>query len=120
MLSNYLPEEQVTNEYRSDDTCRIGNQTARYGMAGLGDTYTTEIHGQDVECGIGRALEDACQTAYERVGAVGGHGIDHQASGTASAKRFHDGCRKASHKVAVDAAKFHTAFDGTYQVIHGS
>ena len=34
-------------------------------MPGLGDTYTTEIHGKDVEGGIGRTLEDTCQSANE-------------------------------------------------------
>ena len=28
-----LPEEQITNEYRSDNTCCIGYQTTRHGMA---------------------------------------------------------------------------------------
>ena len=99
-----LPEEQITNEYRRYDACRIGNQTARNGVASLGDSYTAEINGQDVEGSIGRTLEDTCQTAYEGIRAVGGHGIDHQPSGTASAQRLHDGCWKASHKVAVDTA----------------
>ena len=80
-----LPEEQITNKYRRDDACRIGNQTARNGVASLGNSYTAEINGQDVEGGIGRTLEDTCQTTYEGIRTVGGHGIDHKTSGTASA-----------------------------------
>ena len=83
-------------------------------MAGLGDTYTTEVYGQDIEGSIRRTLEDASQTTYERVGSVGGHGIYHQASGSASAKRFHDGGRESAYEVAVDATELHEAFYTAY------
>jgi hypothetical protein len=60
-----LPEEQITNEYRSDDTCCIGYQATRHGMACFGNTHTTEIYSQDIEGSICRALENASQSAYE-------------------------------------------------------
>ena len=89
-------------------------------MTGLGDSYTAEIYGQDIEGGIGRTLEDTSQSANERVGSVGGHGIDHQTSGTASAQWLHDGCWESAYKVAVDTTKLHGAFNASYEVIHGS
>ena len=55
---NVLTEEQITDEYRSNASHRIGQQAARNGMTGFRDTYTTEVYRQNIEGGIGRTLEN--------------------------------------------------------------
>lgn len=89
-------------------------------MAGLGDAHTTEVNGQNVERGIGGTLENACQSAYKRVGTIGGHGIYHQSTGPTSAQGFHDGGGESTHKIAIDATELYSLFDGSNKIIHGS
>ena len=89
----FLSEEQITNEYGSDASHRIGQQAARNGMTGLGDAHTTEVNRQYIEGGIGRTLKNASQSAHEGIGSVVGHGINHQSSGTASAQWLHESRR---------------------------
>ena len=60
-----LPKEQIADKDCCNNSCCIGYQTARNGMAGLGDSYTAEIYGQHIKGGIGRTLEDTSQSANE-------------------------------------------------------
>ena len=116
----FLSKEQVADENSGNAAYRISQQTARYGVASLGNAYTTEVDRQDVEGGIGRTLQDTSQSAYERVGTVVGHGIDHESTGTASAQWLHEGCRKTAYPVAVQATEIHYIFNSSNQVIHGT
>ena len=50
-------EEEVADEDGGDDTCQVGQESTDDGMAGLADGYTTEIDSEDVEGGVGTALE---------------------------------------------------------------
>ena len=47
-------------------------------MTGVLDVHAAKVNRQDIECGIGRSLEQAGQTSGERIGPVCGHGIYHQ------------------------------------------
>ena len=84
-----LSKEEIADEDGRDDAREIGKEAAGNGMAGLADAYTAEVYSEDVEGGVGSTLEKAGETAYEGVGAIGGHGIDHEATGTAAAEGFH-------------------------------
>ena len=84
-------------------------------MACLAYAYTAEVYGQDIECGIGGSLKEAGETPYEGVGSVGGHGIDHEATGTATAQRLHERGGQSTYKLGVAAQSCHTpgnAVDG--------
>ena len=62
----FLPlKEKVGNSYCCDDSSQIGEQAASYGVAGIPDAYASEIYCQYIEGGIGRALEDAAQSAHK-------------------------------------------------------
>lgn len=115
-----LAEEEIADKNGGDDSDEIGQQSAGYCMAGADDSHTAEVHGQDIEGGIGGTLEDAAQPAHKRVGSIGSHGIHHQAAGTASAQGFHQGGRKSAYKVAVDAGPLHRSGDSIDEVVHGS
>ena len=93
----FLSKEQVTDENSGNAAYRISQQTARYCMTGFRDTYTTEVYCQDIEGSICRPLQDTSQSAYERVGTVVGHGIDHESTGTTSAQWLHEGRRKTAN-----------------------
>ena len=54
-----LCEEEVADGDAGDDAGEVGEETAGDGMAGLGDTYGTEIDGQNIERGVGGTLENA-------------------------------------------------------------
>ena len=54
-----LCEEEVADGDAGDDAGEVGEETAGDGMAGLGDTYGTEIDGQNIERGVGGTLEKA-------------------------------------------------------------
>ncbi len=84
-----LPEEQVADEDGRDDAGEVGKEAADDGVAGLADAYATEIYGKDVERRVGSSLEEAGEATHEGVGTIGGHGIDHESAGTATAEGFH-------------------------------
>ena len=46
-------EEQVSEEDGGNDAGKVCQQTAREGIAGILDVHATEIHGDDIERGIG-------------------------------------------------------------------
>lgn len=89
-------------------------------MTGLLDAYGTEVHGDDVEGGVGGALEHATQTAGETVGAKGLHGVDHHAAGTTTAERFHDGGGEGGYNVVSNAEYAQQPGNTVHQKIHSS
>ena len=75
-------KEQIADENGSDNASQVCQQSTAHSMTGVFDTHTAEIDGEDVERGVGRALEDTAQTPYKRVGTIGSHGIHHHTTGT--------------------------------------
>ena len=75
-----LLKEHVAYCYCGDDASKIGEQSAGYGMARVAHADGAEVDGEDVERGVGGALEDAREASHEGVGAVGCHGVDHHAA----------------------------------------
>ena len=89
-------------------------------MARVLDAYTAEIDGEDVEGGVGGTLEDAAQSASKAIRTVGCHCIDHHASRTASAERFHE-CRwQGIDEVCVAPHEFEEAVDALDEQVHAS
>ena len=89
-------------------------------MACVAYAHRAEVDGQDVECGVGAALEDAAQAAHKRVGTVGGHGVDHHAACAAAREGLHEGRGQGAHKLAVEAQSLDARADGLYEVVHSA
>ena len=75
-----LLEEQVRDCYCGNGAREVGQQTAGGGMAGVAYAHAAKVDGKDVEGSIGRALQDARQASYKRVGTIVGHRVDHHAT----------------------------------------
>ncbi len=59
-------------------SCKVCQQTASHGVTGVAHAYAAEVDGEDVEGGVGGALEDPWRNIpHERVGTIGGHGVHH-------------------------------------------
>ena len=80
----------------------------------------SEIHRQNIECGICRPLEDTGQTTDKRISSVGAHGIHHQAAGSAAAQRLHQCRGQCADKLVVYSATPNHPGDALNQKIHGS
>ena len=50
-------EEEVADEDGGDDACQVCKESTDNSMSGLANTYATEIDCEDVESGVGTALE---------------------------------------------------------------
>ena len=89
-------------------------------MTGVANAHTAKVNSEDIECGIGTALEDASQTTYERVCSVGGHSIDHHTSRPTTRERFHKGSRQSSYEVGIQTTGRHTPRDAISKGIHST
>src|SRR5471030_321877 len=96
-------EENIGDENRRDDAGAIGDQAARNRVARLADADRAEVQRDDVEGGVGRALEHGGEVADEGVDAVGFHGVDHHGLGGAAAERLHQRGRQRGDEVGVQA-----------------
>ena len=56
-MGSHSSEEPVTGRYGGDDAGEIGGQAAGDRVAGLADADAAEVHGQNVEGGLGAALQ---------------------------------------------------------------
>ncbi len=89
-------------------------------MACVFDVDAAEIDGEDIEGGVGSALEDATESSDEAVGSVGVHGFEHQSSCSATAERLHECRRNSSGEVGIDAAGCETPGYASFEQVHSS
>ena len=89
-------------------------------MAGVLDTHRTEVDSENIESGVGAALEDTRQTAYEGVGTVGRHGVDHHASGTTAGKGLHQGRGHGVDPLGVHARQRYGVVQPANEQVHGT
>ena len=89
-------------------------------MACVFDVDTTEIYGKNIECRIGRTLEQTAQSADEAISAIVLHRFQHKTACTASREWFHESCRQSPHKVSIQSALFHALSDAVDQHVHGT
>ena len=113
-------EEAVCNDDGGNDANDIGEEAGSDGMAGVADAHGTEVDSQDVEGGVSGSLEETGETTGERVGAIGLHGIDHHATGTAAAEGFHEGRGQGIHPTGCDAELPHAPAKAGDEGLHGS
>ena len=57
-------EKQVRQQNPRNHAHKVGNQAGGDGVAHFLDAHRAEIHGHDVESGIGRAVENAGQPPH--------------------------------------------------------
>src|SRR3990170_1868475 len=69
----------------------LGGQAAGDRVAGALDADRAKVDGEHVERRLGAALDDAGQTARERIGAERLHGLDDQAARAAARERAYQG-----------------------------
>ena len=58
-------KEYVCNNYCSDDTSQVGEQTAGNSVTGVLDADRAEVNGKNVESSVGGTLENTTQTTNE-------------------------------------------------------
>ena len=116
----WLSEKEVGDADGGKHAGQVGQQTAGHGMAGVAYAHTAEVDRQDVERGVGGALEDTAEASHEGVGPIGGHGIDHHAAGTAAGEWFHECGGQCLNKVGVQSAGGHGHLHAVNQHVHGS
>ena len=73
-----LAEEEIANGDGSHNAGQIGEQAGGHGVTRVADAHTAEVNGENVERGVGAALENARQAPHKRIRSVGGHRVDHQ------------------------------------------
>ncbi|EEF22204.1 conserved hypothetical protein, partial [Ricinus communis] len=100
---NSLVEEDIGNRNRGKHAGQVGDQAAGDRVARLADADRAEIQRDDVEGGIGRALEHAGQAADKGIDAIGLHGVDHHGLGGAAAQWLHQCGRQGADEIGVDA-----------------
>ena len=115
-----LSEEDASDDEGGDGADKVAEEAAAHRVAGVLDTYTAEIHGNDIEGSVGGALQYAAQSAYERVGSVCGHGLDHHAAGSATGERFHERSRHGACHIGVDANPCEELGNALLEKLHGS
>jgi len=98
-------EEYVSDDDGGNNADGIRNQGASDGVAGLFDSDRTEVHRNDVERRVGGSLEHATEAAGKTVRAEVLHGVDHHATGTASAEGLHEGRGEGRNDVVSDTDK---------------
>lgn len=78
-------KKQITERNGSDDADEVGQQHCTNGIAGVLHGYCAEVNGDDVERGIGRALENAREPSCKRVWTEILHRVNHHSPRTAAA-----------------------------------
>ena len=111
-------EEEVADEDGGDDACKVCKESTDNSMSGLANTYATEIDCEDVESGVGTALEYTREASHERIGPEIGPGIDHHTTSTTTAEGFHECCRKGCYEIGIDATKTYQPCDAVDEEIH--
>ena len=75
------------------------------GVTGLSYADGTKVNCNDIECRVGSTLEHATEATGKAVGAKVFHGVDHHASGTASAEGLHECGGEGRDNVVSDSDK---------------
>ena len=116
----FLSEEDGGDGHSSDDAAEVGEEACCDSVAGLADTDRAEIDGEDVEGGVGCALEDAGEAAYEGVCPVLLHGIYHHTARSAAGERLHNGRWQGCHIVGIAAAELNKPPYAIHDEVHRS
>ena len=58
-----LSEEDASDDEGGDGADKVAEEAAAHRVAGVLDTYTAEIHGNDIEGSVGGTLENTTQSA---------------------------------------------------------
>ena len=117
---NGLLKENIPHYYCGNYSGKVGKQATGECVARVLDSYATEIDCKNVECGVGRSLENARQTACEGVGAIGAHCIDHHSACTAAAQRLHNGGGQCTYKISACAHSVRAPRNAVHNNIHST
>ena len=111
-------EEEIANGDGSHNASQIGEQAGGHGVTRVADAHTAEVNGENIERGVGAALENARQAPHKRIRPVGGHRVDHHSACAGARQWFHQGGGQRTHPLCVEAAALNCPRHAVDERIH--